>query len=309
MQYEVSIIVLTYNGDLKKLERTLHSILIQKEVTFEIIIADDGSRENHANFFESYFQSYSFSDYKLVMNPVNQGTVKNCLSGLEKAEGEFAKCISPGDYFSDSMILRQWIDFIKERGSEWSFSDAFYYYLQDNNKTITSSKAHPLVVAPYRKQDRKRCIWNYVVLDDIALGAAMITRTALQHRYLQRLADRTVKYAEDNMFRLMMFDGICGEYYPHETIFYEYGSGISSGDNNKWKELLKYDWNLTGQLMMETVEPDLYQRKMIRAMKKKEKGINRFFVKGFINMAIARHLKTRKTKAENLQHKENVEWK
>ena len=40
---EVTVIVVTYNQDLNKIIETLDSIVIQEEISFEIIICDDGS--------------------------------------------------------------------------------------------------------------------------------------------------------------------------------------------------------------------------------------------------------------------------
>ena len=41
---QIAVEVLTYNSDLEKLKLTLNSILIQKNIDFEIIIADDVSK-------------------------------------------------------------------------------------------------------------------------------------------------------------------------------------------------------------------------------------------------------------------------
>ena len=42
--FDITILVAIYNADINKLIHTLYSIIIQKEVGFEIIVCDDGSR-------------------------------------------------------------------------------------------------------------------------------------------------------------------------------------------------------------------------------------------------------------------------
>ena len=42
-----SIILLTYNVDMDEVKLTLKSILEQKFTDYEIVVSDDGSKENH----------------------------------------------------------------------------------------------------------------------------------------------------------------------------------------------------------------------------------------------------------------------
>ena len=47
MKYAISVVVLTYNSAFDDIKQTILSIVKQKDITFELIIADDGSKENH----------------------------------------------------------------------------------------------------------------------------------------------------------------------------------------------------------------------------------------------------------------------
>lgn len=295
MSFEASIIVLTYNCEFEKLKKTLQSILNQERVSFEIIIADDGSKDNHAELIHAFFETHAFSQYKCVMNQTNQGTVANCLSGVNVAEGEYTKLISPGDYFCSAHVLRSWIDFVKEKRAEWSFSEAQYYDPNSTPVKVVSVKANPQVIQPYINRDLDQCRWNYVVLDDIALGATMLGKTDLQKAYLKKLHEKGIRFAEDNMFRLMMFDGVCGEYFPEITINYEYGTGISTGENSAWKEALLKDWDGTTELMAEQPEKDSFQVSMIKGIRLRKDTIKKIAIKGIISMWIHRHWKTRMT--------------
>ena len=80
---KISVLVLSYNSDIDKLYLTLKSIIKQKIDDFEIVVSDDGSKDNHEQELAEYFKQNDFSNYKLVMNEQNRGTVQNILSGLK----------------------------------------------------------------------------------------------------------------------------------------------------------------------------------------------------------------------------------
>ena len=119
--YEVTVLVITYHPAWEKLRQTLISAMLQKDVRCQIVIADDGSDENHRDRILSLFREYAFTEYTLVLNDHNQGTVANYLSGLRAAEGEYTKGISPGDFFSGPFVLREWLNDLKSQKTEWSF--------------------------------------------------------------------------------------------------------------------------------------------------------------------------------------------
>ena len=110
--YELSIVILTYNSSFENLMKTLESSLNQDEINFEIIIADDGSKENHEKEIRDYFLAHDFTNFQLVLNRQNRGTVQNLLSALDVARGEYVKPISPGDLLKN--VSCKWIKFMKD---------------------------------------------------------------------------------------------------------------------------------------------------------------------------------------------------
>ncbi len=293
---EISVIILTYNPDLDKLIKTLETILIQKDVDLEIIVADDGSKINRFIEVELYFEKKNFKHYHLISNKENKGTVYNLYSALQEAKGNYVKTISPGDMLCKERVLRNWIDFMVLKKYEWSFSEAIYYYLNEKKSVVVSVKARPRNVKPYLHNNRDICRWNYVVLEDIALGAAVLGKRELQLEYCERLLDNVI-YAEDNMWRLLMFDGIVGGYFPEYSVMYEYGEGISTSKDGVWEVRLKRDWDNTTCMMFKDYDKlDVTQKKMVRANIKWNKGLfNRLFVKGSITSMINNRLRPRLT--------------
>ena len=267
MSNEVSLMLVTYNSSFDRIKKTLISFLEQEAVSFEVIVTDDGSPDNHKKEIETLFSDYNFTNYKLVISAINRGIVLNYGAGLTIAEGKYIKDLGAGDYLYDKYTIRNWINFLETSGAEWSISDAIYY--DSKTKKIISGFANPQNMNPYKKHRVLEARWNYVVLNDIALGAVMLCKTQLQKEYYSRIVTKGIKYAEDNMWRLMMFDGIVASYYEKPTVYYEYSCGISTSENNYWSERLHEDWIKTDAMMGETENLDNFQKEMLRNMKTK----------------------------------------
>lgn len=258
---------------------------MQKNIRLEVIVADDGSEDNHEEELKSLFASYRFSDYKLVMNPKNQGTVKNLLTGIMLAEGRFVKSFSPGDQFVNEDTLKRWVDFMDERKCGWSFSDAIYYRNRDKKEAV-SVCAHPQDIQPYIRNDLQKCRWNYVVLKDIALGAAILCRTDTICKYTKLLHEQGIIYAEDNMWRLLMFLGDVGCYFQDTAIYYECETGISTSGGEAWSQRLRADWENTDKIMKETKIPDRFQMKMLKGINYSNSILRRLFTIGKIRFKV-----------------------
>ncbi len=266
MKYDVSAMIASYRPNYKKLIMTVRSLLLQNDVTLQIVVADDGSDKDYLEELKLYFHEQNFTDYVLVKNPINQGIVKNALSGFVKCEGEYVKPISPGDYMASDTALRDWIDYVKEKDIEVCGSDYFCYSNSaDGKMKATRQKLHPYEVNLSGRALRS----SYILYDDIFTGAATLCRTELLVKYVSLLVDKA-KYAEDNCYRMMAY---CGEkmgFYNNETILYEVGTGIStSGDGGP---LLKKDWTATDNIMFGMEAEDEKMREQFELLKKYRGG-------------------------------------
>ena len=297
-EYEISVIILTYHPDWDKLRQTICSAVFQEGVRLQIVVADDGSPDNCRERMEALFSKLGFSDYKLVLNPENHGTIANFISGLEAARGEYAKCISPGDFLTGSDVLKGWLDFTRREGYDWTFSDALYYRNAPDGMQLLPTPPFPVYLNCYHRKNAQRCRWNYAVLDDAALGATLLGRTATKLRYARELAGIGNLYCEDYIYRMMMYDGVCGGYYPRETVFYEYGTGISSGGNSKWQQRITDEFLAMSRLLMARENPDPFQQRMQRQIRKKTSMRAMVRIPGKITRALLFKLVRRKARID-----------
>ena len=262
----ISVVMGTFNPSWDKCKFTLDSIIAQKDVEIELIVTDDGSSDNLFSRFEDYFITTGFSNYKLISHESNQGTVKNYYDGIKAAKGEYVKLISPGDALFNETVLADWISTLRSSGRKWSFGNAAYYRNENGKNEIIKAPAFPRLIGCYESGDEKTCRWNYVVLEDVALGAALLCERLLFLQYLERFTGVS-KFAEDVAFIAMMYDGILPEYYDKNVVFYEFGTGVSTGEK-KWRSMILQDQKNAESVIISECNGDELQKKMCRTLKK-----------------------------------------
>lgn len=278
-KYDITVLVVVYNADFERIRFTLDSCINQCGVSMQIIIVDDGSADNHETELVDYFKCHEFNNYRLVLNDTNMGTVGNMMSGMMLVEGKYIKDISPGDRLISETVLSKWVDYNEKNCCDWSFSDIINYQRIGEEDIFISCPAHPQNIKPYLNADKKLCRWNYVVGGDICVGAAMLCRTETFKKYLKIVSDIGVVYAEDNMWRIMMFEGAVGKYYPFETILYEYGTGVSTSNDTSWLTKLKNDYDVTDEFMTNKEVFDTFQKKMVTQLKHRRTVIGKVVIK------------------------------
>ncbi len=300
--YDISVAVLTYHSDLGKTLETLRTIIAQKGVRIQIIVSDDGSDENHFPEIRSFLEREGVNDPILLAGERNQGTVSNTVRAVSAAQAEYTKLISPGDGLLGEECFVHWLQAVRTEQAVWSFSEAVYYRLENGRKRAVLATAHPILTAPYRFGWKDRARWNYAVLGDVANAVSILCKTDVLLRYLKLLEGKVI-YAEDYSYKLMMFDGVIGMYYPTPTILYEVGTGISTSKDNVWADRLDRDLRAAQSLMISRRDPkDKLQRKMADALLRisDRKGWRGPFCRGEIRFILIKKFFPRRTKCVDL---------
>lgn len=262
MKYDVSIIVASYNPNWEKLKKTVNSILLQKNISYELIICDDGSEFNYFDKLNELINGKCF--YTLISSDSNEGTCKNYYKGIKIAVGKYIKVISPGDYLYDEFCLDKWISFMKKNEALVCFGNAIYYTDKNKKTEIVSVTNNPQ--NPYMFKNKNSFLFNqqedYLICNNLVLGANFLVERDLCLNYLSKIINKVI-YAEDNMFRPMVMDNIKLVYYPQNTIWYEYGSGISTNKKNTiLAEKIKCDWEAATQIMFEASNQTFFFKRL-----------------------------------------------
>lgn len=309
--YNVSVLVAVYEADVEKLLITIASILVQKEISKQIVICDDGSDSFPLNETIKFFELQNFTDYVFCLSKENRGIVQNVLNGIEECRGEYFKLISPGDYLHNENTLSEWYKLIKYKNADLSISNAIYYKKQaDGRLGVIRHKNHPQINKRYYQN---KWYYNYLIFDDISLGACVLSKTDVTKKYLL-LIKGNVKFAEDNIYRIMAADKKSMEYFENDSLLYEYGTGISTGGNDMWAKRIKDDWNATNEIILERFDKsENFEKSFEKVIKSRsKKGIEAklyklLSIRGFFGNWLRLKLKTKYTNLQiNMQYFEKI---
>lgn len=238
--YQVSVVVLTYNPDWGKLRRTLLRILEQKNVRFEIIVADDGSVTDNFNEIEELFHEKLFTEYTFVKHEHNIGIVKNFMSAIERSKGDYIAYSSPGDYFYSCDVLAKIYNFAVSKRVDVCYGN-FVAYSYDEDVKI-----HPDMILPHHDSyfedaNIEKQKTAFFLAGDILPGCAMFRSRAYALKYIGITAKNCV-YVEDNTSLMFSFaDDVPIYHFDEYLLWYEVGYGISTQHSDIWDKRMAKD--------------------------------------------------------------------
>lgn len=264
-EIKFTVLVTTYNSDLYKLYLTLQSILLQKFDNIQIVVTDDGSKDNHFKEIEEYFNKNHFKTYKLVGNKENKGTVRNLISGLEYVKGKYVKFISAGDMLFSETTVEKVYQYMEEIDSLVCFG-LLQGYRGNENKIEYSSFPHPFDIEIYRKKNDKKILRNLVLYSDNVCGAAICYQTDFAKEYMGKISNQVI-YEEDIFQVLATAEGNILDLYDDYMIWYEVGTGVSTGKQSKFQEALRKDTENFYKKLYELYPDNKYIVKRFQLMK------------------------------------------
>ncbi len=244
MSFDVSVIVLTYFPNKAKLLKTLESVLMQKNISYEILIADDGSDSLYQEDIEKIMQEYEFTDFRFVIHDKNQGTVINFYDAVKLAKGKVIKPISPGDYFYCENTLFDVFNFMVENQADVAFGNLVYYSCE--NGFIVLDKKQPICDRPYfcyKNYNSNKVEKALIKYSDFICGASLFYKSSVLAEGLSKIVG-TVIYAEDSVTQLFALEEKRILKTNDYVAFYEYGTGISTsksfGPNRVLEDFLRF---------------------------------------------------------------------
>jgi teichuronic acid biosynthesis glycosyltransferase TuaG len=123
---KVSIITPMYNGE-KYVSQTIQSVLAQTYQNWEMIIVNDGSKDNSPLIVEDY----SKNDNRIILiNQNNAGSAAARNNALRHATGRYI-CFLDSDDLWDRNMLNDQVEFISEKNAALVF--ASYRRIDENN--------------------------------------------------------------------------------------------------------------------------------------------------------------------------------
>lgn len=117
----ISIIVASYNYE-KYITTTLDSLVSQTYKNFEVIIVDDGSKDDSVKIIKEYVKKYPFMKLYQHKNGKNMGLPATIKLGIKKATGEYIAFCESDDYWTPDH-LQEKVNVINKTGLAFIVND------------------------------------------------------------------------------------------------------------------------------------------------------------------------------------------
>ncbi len=112
---KICVIVTSYNYE-QFIGRALESLVNQTYKDFDVIIIDDGSKDNSLNIIKNYIEKYPRFHLYTHENNENKGLVESLKLGISKTSSDYIAFLESDDYWQEN-YLQEKIDYIKQNNS------------------------------------------------------------------------------------------------------------------------------------------------------------------------------------------------
>lgn len=102
----ISVVVTSYNYE-KFIKETLNSILKQSYKNYEVVIVDDGSKDNSIEVIKQYTDKYKNFYLYTHEGAKNKGFVESMRLGISKAKGDYVAFLESDDYWHKDNLLEK----------------------------------------------------------------------------------------------------------------------------------------------------------------------------------------------------------
>lgn len=164
----VSVCIITYNSS-KYILEALESVYNQTYQNIELIVSDDGSKDDTVKIVEKWLRNKSarFVEAKILTVEHNTGTTKNCNRALRACKGELMKSFAGDDVlFPDA--IEKYVSFLKDRPEvKWVFAKAIRYNEKISDEYIMQGglnydKIKPITRKSQKEQFRRLVLSNFL---------------------------------------------------------------------------------------------------------------------------------------------------
>lgn len=241
----ISVIVCTYNQE-DTIRRALDAILLQEcEWQFEIIIGEDGSKDNTREICEEYATRYP-EIVRMMPKAPNKGILQNYFDCVRECKGKYIMECGGDDKWMTGRMQRC-LD-IMERHPEVGMVMSAIQPIDENSGLLS-----PLSPSPWTEglHDGDALTYGFASFTHCAPGASAMTRTSM----LREVMERFPRYFNGREFLMEDFQiavsmGTVGKmYYIAEPTYYYYHSDNNISMGFDYHKKLRFDKNALSLLL------------------------------------------------------------
>lgn len=224
MLSKVVIFMATYNGQ-KYLSEQIDSILSQTHKNWQIVVSDDGSKDNTLSLLNNYADRLGSEKFIIVKGP-GKGFVSNFLSMVCRQGIE-------GDYYAYADQDDIWLPNKLERGLDWLQTIAIDVPALYCSRThLVDEQGHAL---QYSTLFKKSPSFSNALVQSIAGGNTMVFNQAAFD--LLRIAGDKLKIITHDWWTYLLITGVGGKvhYDPVPSLKYRQHASNLIGSNIGWQ--------------------------------------------------------------------------
>ena len=102
----ISIHIVAYNAE-RTLKKTLESVVLQSDVSFEIIFVNDASTDSTLSIIETFKKENPNIPCTIISNQINLGITKSRNIALKNSKGNYIAVLDSDDVWTNSMKLSE----------------------------------------------------------------------------------------------------------------------------------------------------------------------------------------------------------
>ena len=136
MDIKVSVVMPVYNAE-KYLAKAIESMLGQTLKEIELILVNDGSKDNSLKICEEYKNK---DNRVTVIDKKNEGACIARNTGIEKARGEYIQLVDADDYIENNMLEEQYN--LAERTNAEVVMCGMKFDVHQKNGQVVTSESH-----------------------------------------------------------------------------------------------------------------------------------------------------------------------
>jgi glycosyltransferase involved in cell wall biosynthesis len=137
----ISVCIITYNQN-KYIRRAIESVLAQTgEIDFEIVISDDGSRDNTLEICSEYQQKHP-DLIRIISATTNQGVLKNWYQAIEFSKGTYIAILEGDDFWTDPQKPNKQFAILQQKNAVGFVYSDFLYLDEREGALIQGMKNH-----------------------------------------------------------------------------------------------------------------------------------------------------------------------
>lgn len=218
---QVSIITPCYNAS-RFISQTIDSVLTQTFTDWEMIIVDDGSKDDSSEIVEKYVKKDS--RIRLIQQP-NGGSANARNHGIREATGRYIALLDADDLWLPQFLEKQ-IEFMKEKKAICVYSS--YKRIDENSNEILK----PLICRPFVNY-KKMQITNFI---------GCLTGLYDSSKYGKKYLDEKLKSIRDDYAYWLEIVKLENAAYGNPEVLACYRVIKSSTTGNKLKLVKKQFW-------------------------------------------------------------------